>query len=166
MQCSYALLSNGCRRQSSLGRVVLITEYIPHISIPSSLPRPVLPCRRLDFPVRMVGAEGLDGAKEAVLQYMVSPPWMRQIMDNGTAGINGTWNGSVVWPGLGPILGTTRRHLDAGESLNFTALQEWFMPRYEAWQANNSVAIRLQDVVTILNTSSTWVGPERRKGHP
>lgn len=153
---------------SVLGAGVNLDRQSTHLTspIPSFPPHPFLPFRWLDIPVRMVGAEGLDGAKEAVLQYMFTPPWMTQFQANGTAGTNGTWDGSVVWPSANTILGAAGSHLAAGEALNFTALQQWFRPRYAAWQANSSVVVTVQDVVDILNTPGIWASPGGRKGQP
>jgi hypothetical protein len=49
----------------------------------------------------------------------------------------------------------------AGKTLNFTAFNERFMPRYKRWQARRSDAITLEDVSGVLQPDTPiWVKPK------
>jgi hypothetical protein len=59
----------------------------------------MLGCRRsLDFSIPFVGDAGLDGVKQAMAQMLFAPLWMTQVQPNGTAGVNGAWDGVPLWP--------------------------------------------------------------------
>jgi len=119
-------------------------------------------CRSIDFQLPMVGAEGLDGALQAVPLYTQAPVWMTRIQPLGTPGTNGSWNGDPLWPGLHQIGAANQLHLQAGESLNYTALRAWFLPRFAEWLSNGaSAAITLEEVVSVLSSDAVWVKPSR-----
>jgi len=119
-------------------------------------------CRSIDFQIPLVGGEGLDGVKQAVPQYTTSPSWMTRNQSLGTPGTNGSWNGSPLWPGFYQIGAANKPHLQAGESLNYTALRAWFLPRFDEWlRYGASAAITLEEVVAVLSSDAVWVKPSR-----
>ena len=119
-------------------------------------------CRSVDSKIPLVGIDGLDGVKQALSLYTSSPNWMTRVQPLGTPGTSGSWNGKPQWPGLAQISAAMLPHLRAGDSLDYPAMRDWFLQRYEQWKQDNTVAITLQDVVDVLSSDAVWVKPGAR----
>ena len=102
--------------------------------------------------IPVVAPPQVSGALTTMFHYGMSPLWTQQLQDPDTPGTSGGWPTpggppSPVWPGqeqLGVVFG---KHLMTGQQINFTAVQEWFMPLYTAWQGNPSAVITLEQVL-------------------
>jgi hypothetical protein len=62
-----------------------------------------------------------------------------------------------MWPGLFRMMATMGQRAAAGHKGNFTAVREWFAPRYATWKANPAAAVSLEEVAAYLDTDAPWV---------
>lgn len=107
---------------------------------------------------------GVNGAKALSLQYTSAPLFMSHLQPVGTPGTNGSWGptatGGVayIWPDIRRLTRVVWPKIRDGNRQNFTVLQEWFLPRYQAWLANKSVVITTDDTVAALESyPGLWV---------
>jgi hypothetical protein len=102
---------------------------------------------------------GFAGVKAAAPFYINAPGWMARLQQVGTEGVVGHWeNGSGMWPDLVKLWQHINARLAAGDKLNFTALHEWFMPRYKRWQADHSDVITIEESFALMQSGSPiWI---------
>lgn len=127
----------------------------------------VADCRYTDFPVPTTPVQ-LYGAKSVLLQYLSGWLFTQRLQHAGLPGSQGGWplpDGSVspLNPDILPFALEIGENVAQGRILNFTAVQEWFMPRWTAWKADHSKVITLDD--TRQATANSWVpGPAKATG--
>jgi hypothetical protein len=97
---------------------------------------------------------------QAHRQYLYSPVFTQTLQPLGTVGKEGDWDGNPLWPGIVTYRDIIRPHRAAGESLNFTVLEEWWLNRFAAWKAEPAKPITLEEVSAVLeDTPGLWIKP-------
>lgn len=88
----------------------------------------------------LVAPPDATGAVNALLHYTFAPLFMQHLQPLGTAGQQGKWDGSSIWPGVHAVLGKLQsKHSNKGRiGVDFAAAQQLFLPRYQAWKATKA----------------------------
>lgn len=103
-----------------------------------------------------------------MLQYLSAPLFKNKILDAGTKGADVSWtlsNGtkSSKLPEVVKFQEIAAVQASQGLMVNFTALQEWFVPRYTAWKADASAGVTLDE--TFAAFAGMWVPSAALKGN-
>jgi hypothetical protein len=62
----------------------------------------------------------------------------------------------IVWPGIAVLEQVATPKVMSGLAVNFTAVHEWFVPRYAAWKADKTAAITVADVAAFFGGDTAW----------
>lgn len=103
------------------------------------------------------------GAPAVVHHYLLAPIFMTKVQPLGTLATEAVWPRpdrparptSPLWPGFLPLLNLAKDKVAQGLVLDFKQVQDWFLPRYTAWQANSTAAITQQDMLAAV--AGMWV---------
>lgn len=115
----------------------------------------------MDFKDITAAPEGMQGAHIAALQYQHAPAFMTRSHPVGTSGKEAAQKGEVIaiaeGEGLVPIWCAKEPFQTAGKAINFPALRDWFVPRYQAWKADPTKAVTVEEVVAVMGSESSWL---------
>jgi hypothetical protein len=89
--------------------------------------------------VPLITPPGAAGAPNALLHYTFAPLFMQHMQPLHTPGLQGKWdNNASMWPGVHTVLSAlhSKQAATAGRvAVDFSAAQDMFLPRYQAWKA-------------------------------
>lgn len=88
--------------------------------------------------VPLITPSGAAGAPNALLHYTFALLFMQHMQPLHTPGLQGKWGNSSMWPGVQTVLSSLHSKQAAASgrvAVDFSAAQDLFLPRYQAWKA-------------------------------
>ena len=119
--------------------------YSPALESPYIVVDGVVAPVHISFPVPLTNQAGplspyqQNGiAFNALVHLVMMPLWMQQLQANGTAGKDGQWDGSPIWPEGSRLKEIVFSNVMKGKAFDMARAYSWGMQKYAAWTADKT----------------------------
>lgn len=138
--CSTQAHAAPCERQTLVTSTMagVASSFCPLPTCADKLLLCLCCCRWTWTGVPLITPPGAAGAPNALLHYTFAPLFMKHMQPLHTPGLQGKWGNSSMWPGVQTVLSSLHSKQAAASgriAVDFSAAQDLFLPRYQAWKA-------------------------------